>query len=71
LPAYTQAISGEPHWRYCEDVYDETIESDGATLLALGSPILTDLVGRFLRGAFGFTSSSAHRDVFPQGASPR
>ncbi len=66
LPAYSTAISGEPHWKYSEDDYNETTEADHATLFSPGSPILTEMVGRFLRATFSYNMGVDHLDVFPQ-----
>ena len=55
LPAYGHGVSGEAHWRYSEDDYDETIEVDNATLMDAGSPALEELVGRLLRSTFSQT----------------
>lgn len=65
LPAYSTAISGEQPWRYSDDSYDETTEVDNATLFDVGSPVLDDLVGRFLRATFAY-SDVTPLDVFPR-----
>jgi Schlafen, AlbA_2 len=65
LPTYSNHISGEPHWRYSEDGYDETTEADYATLFDAGSPILDDLLGRFMRATFAHTDLTGF-DVFPR-----
>lgn len=65
LPAYSPAISAQPHWKYSEDDYDETVEVDYPMLMDAGSPVLEDLVGRLLRATFSQTDITP-LDVFPR-----
>ena len=66
LPSYSHLLSGEAHWKYSEDGYDETVEVDHATLFSVGSPILKELLGRFLRAAFAYNAGIDQLDIYPQ-----
>ena len=59
-------VSGEPQWRFSEDFYDESLEVDNATLFDGGSPVLSELLGRFLRAAYAYTTGIELLDVFPR-----
>jgi hypothetical protein len=66
LPSYSHLLSGEAHWKYSEDGYDETVEVDHASLFSAGSPILKELLGRFLRAAFAYNAGIDQLDIYPQ-----